>query len=132
MFAVDMHAMMPLHHLSGSTRRNRALAVIGAAFEAAPASAARDVEGEADMVAYLHVVDARANLDDLARDRCEYFGHSFYRFDRTKSFVIVQLIADTRHIDINYVAERMLGVIGYSESSHVAVYGNPFMVIGET
>ena len=58
---------MARQQLARGARRDRTLADVGPAFEAAPAAAAAHVEGEADMVAHLHVVHARAQLDDLAR-----------------------------------------------------------------
>src|SRR6185436_12558946 len=64
--AVVVQTMVAGQELAGGARRNRALADIGPPFEAAPAAAARDVEGEADMVAGLDVVHASADLDDLA------------------------------------------------------------------
>ena len=65
--AVEMQPMMARQELARGARRDRALADIGPALEAAPAAAAAHVEGEADMVALLDVVHAGADLDDLAR-----------------------------------------------------------------
>jgi hypothetical protein len=65
--AVHVQPMMAAQQLAGGARRHRALADIGPSLEAAPAAAAAHVEGEADMIADLDVVHARAELDDLAR-----------------------------------------------------------------
>src|SRR5579883_894654 len=59
--------MMAAQQLARRPRRHRALADRRTAFEATPAPSARDVEGEAYVIARLHVVHARADLDDLAR-----------------------------------------------------------------
>ena len=65
--AVEMQPMVARQELAGSARRDRTLADIGPTLETAPAAAAAHVEGKADMIALLHVVHARADLDDLAR-----------------------------------------------------------------
>ena len=60
-------AMMTAQQLPRRARRQRALADIGPAFQAAPAAAAAHVEGEADVVARLDVVHARAVLEHVPR-----------------------------------------------------------------
>ncbi len=64
--AVTMQAMVAAQKLARGARRDRALADIGPALEAAPAAPATHIESEADMVALLDVMHARADLDDLA------------------------------------------------------------------
>src|SRR5205807_5960829 len=74
--AAVMQAMMAAQQLSRRARRDRALADVGPSLQAAPATATTHVEGEADVIALLHVMDAGADLDDLAcafvaqHDRC--------------------------------------------------------------
>src|SRR5215470_853022 len=65
-FAVVMQAMMAAQELTRSAWRHRALANVGTTLEAAPAAAATHVEGEADVITPLDVVDAGADLDDLS------------------------------------------------------------------
>src|SRR5262245_16596689 len=65
--ALEVQAMVPRQQLTSRARAERALADVGPAFQAAPAATAAHVEGEANMVALLDIVHARADLNDLAR-----------------------------------------------------------------
>src|SRR5476651_375628 len=76
------------------------------------------------------VLERRVDLEDLAGDRRVEFGDRLHRFDRAEGLPLLHLRPDLGQLDIDDVAELLLGVVGDADAALVGREVDPLVVLG--